>query len=101
MPFAYDYRPLWLAPGDPPRAGGWHLVVATQRWHLYQDLLSTRGTVLVRACDSVRVERRKRPALLHLAEFTPQHGETVCESCRAEWDRLAALPVYVPTTLHR
>lgn len=87
MPFTYDYRPGWIAHGNP-RSGGWHLVAQTQRWHLYDDLLPLVGAKMIRACDGVEVKLPKRPKLLHREHVRG----AVCDACQAEWERLAALP---------
>ena len=97
MPALPVYRPEWTHRARftrPP--GGFHLVDATRRWHLYVShgaaVGRDDGVAVVRFCDEARTHHSTRPRLLHGELVELLAGQSMCPACWGIWEQLLRLP---------
>lgn len=97
MPSMPVYRPEWAYRARftrPP--GGFHLVDATQRWHLYQSHGVAIGLAdaiaVVRWCDDASSTHDRLPTFVHGDAIELKAGQSVCPACWHAWEQLLALP---------
>lgn len=97
MPTMPVYRPEWSYRARHTRPpGGFHLVDATRRWHLYVSeglaIGKSDAIAVVRWCDDARTFHDRRPRLVHGDDLEPLAGQSTCPTCWQAWEQLRALP---------